>query len=99
MSKDIIDDVLKNTNGRILYIEQLIQIMNEFGFSPKESYSIIKFYAKKKSNKVREFENHLINSFGNDIVEYLVDKIKYDCWRMRWKSQEEALRVNQIGRA
>jgi DNA polymerase III alpha subunit len=93
MSKNSIDELLKETDGRIIYIEQLLQLLCNAGYSLQESNIIRKAYAKKQLDKVIEFEKQLENSLGNDIANYLISKIRLDCGSVYWKIHENAYKM------
>ena len=46
----------KNTNGILIYQEDLMQIIVNFGFDLETGYKVVKFVAKKKIDKIKEFE-------------------------------------------
>lgn len=90
MNKENIDEVLKETDGRILYNEQLLQLLCNAGFSLKESNIIRKAYAKRQINKVVEIERQMENSLGKDVADYLISKIRCNYGSMYWKIHENA---------
>jgi len=93
MNKEYIDSVLKDTDGRIVYCEQLLQLLSEAGYSLEESNIIRKVYAKRQTDKIKEFEKQLENSLGTDIAQYLISKIRFDCQLMYWKVHENAYKM------
>lgn len=46
----------KNTNGILIYQEDLMQIIVNFGFDLETGYKVVKFVAKKQIDKIKEFE-------------------------------------------
>ena len=52
----IYDNVTKNTNGILIYQEQIIQLLNDLGFEPEDSFSCMKAMAKKKIDKVASYK-------------------------------------------
>lgn len=52
----IYDNVTAETNGILLYQEQFMQIFVDMGFSMEESYVAMKAAAKKKTDKLKEYE-------------------------------------------
>lgn len=52
----IYDRVTAETNGILLYQEQFMQIFVDMGFSTEESYIAMKAAAKKKTDKLKEYE-------------------------------------------
>ena len=50
----IYDNVTKNTNGILIYQEQIIQLLNDLGFPKERAFQIMKFAAKKKFDKIEE---------------------------------------------
>ena len=52
----IYDEITKNTNGILLYQEQLISLLCAFNFSLQDAYTMMKLLAKGKSiNKYKDF--------------------------------------------
>ena len=52
----IYDNVTKNTNVILIYQEQIIQLLNDLGFEPEDSFSCMKAMAKKKVDKVASYK-------------------------------------------
>jgi DNA polymerase-3 subunit alpha len=50
------DSATQETNGILLYQEQLMQIAVNFGFELEDSYKLMKAVAKKKKDKIMEFQ-------------------------------------------
>ena len=50
------DEAVKDTNGILLYQEQLMQICVNFGFSLEDGYRIMKASAKKKFDALKAYE-------------------------------------------
>ena len=50
-------EATKDTNGILLYQEQLMQIAVNFGFTLEEGYALMKVVSKKKIDKIKEFED------------------------------------------
>lgn len=48
------DEVTKYTNGILLYQEDMIKILVNFGFTPERAFQIMKYTSKKKEDKVAE---------------------------------------------
>lgn len=93
MTKEIIDSILNDTNGEIIYIEQLLSILGSLGYSSQESNSIRKAYAKKYIEVIDVFEQGLKHKFGADVGTYVISKIRKDSVTMYWKCHEEAYKV------
>lgn len=53
---DFYDRATAETNGILLYQEQLMNIAVNFGFSLEESFKLMKAVAKKKIDKIAEYE-------------------------------------------
>ena len=53
------DSVTESTNGVILYQEQIMQIIVNFGFDISVSYKVMKWVAKKKIKELAAFEEKL----------------------------------------
>lgn len=53
---DFYDRATAETNGILLYQEQLMNIAVNFGFSLEESFKLMKAVAKKKLDKIAEYE-------------------------------------------
>lgn len=56
----IYDKVTAETNGILLYQEQFMQIFVDMGFSMEDGYSAMKCAAKKKMDKLREYEEQFM---------------------------------------
>lgn len=85
MSKNSVDELLKETDGRIIYIEQLLKLLQKIGYSLEESNVIRKAYAKKQIDKVNIIETQFKNLLGDDVADYLISKIRSDCGLMHWR--------------
>lgn len=55
------DSAVADTNGILLYQEQLMQICVNFGFSLEDGYRIMKASAKKKFDKLEGYEKDFMN--------------------------------------
>lgn len=53
---DFYDSATAETNGILLYQEQLMQVSVNFGFSLEDSFRLMKAVSKKKIDKIAEFE-------------------------------------------
>jgi DNA polymerase-3 subunit alpha len=70
------DSVTESTNGVLLYQEQLMKVVVNFGFSLEESYQIMKAIAKKKKKKILEFEEQFfINAERLKVDRLIADRI------------------------
>lgn len=64
----IYDEITKNTNGILLYQEQLISLLCAFNFSLQDAYTMMKLLAKGKSiNTYREFFFSQCNAHAKEI--------------------------------
>lgn len=68
------DEVAKETNGILLYQEQLMQICVNFGFSLEDGFQIMKASSKKKFDKLKSYEEQ----FHKLAAERNVDKTVAD---------------------
>ena len=57
----IYDEVTKNTNGILIYQEQIMHLCAALGLSLYDGYVVVKAGAKKKKAKLAEYENKLWN--------------------------------------
>lgn len=58
------DNATASTNGVLLYQEQLMRIAVNFGFSLEEGFKLMKAVAKKKIDKIKEYEDQF-REFAN----------------------------------
>lgn len=58
----LIDPILKNTHGFILYQEQIMQIINALGFTLEQGYEVVKIIGKKQREKVGEWESKIFKA-------------------------------------
>lgn len=93
MLKEKIDDILQETNGSIIYIEQMMSILMELGYSTEDSCMVRKFYGKKQMNKVNIFELQLKNQVGTDLAEFIIAKFRNDSAYAYYKCHEEAYKL------
>ena len=56
----IYDEVTKETNGILVYQEQLMQICFNIGFTLDDGYRIMKLAAKKKMDELRKYEEQFL---------------------------------------
>lgn len=57
----IYDEVTKNTNGILIYQEEIMHLCANMGLSLYDGYVVVKAGAKKKKDKLAEYENKLWN--------------------------------------
>ncbi len=91
MTRQSIDEFLKETNGNIIYIEQLLNILLDLGYNFEISSEIIKNYAKRYADKVEYFESQLKNKMGEDLADYIILKIRNNIHLMYWKCHEDVV--------
>ena len=56
----IYDEVTAETNGILLYQEQILKVTNAYGFTMSESYGLMKMAQKKKVKALKEFRPQFI---------------------------------------
>ena len=56
----IYDEITKDTNGILLFQEQILKIAHGYGFEMSEAYTIMKFAQKKKVDQLKEFRPQFI---------------------------------------
>lgn len=56
----IYDEITHDTNGILIYQEQLMKICFEMGFSLDEGYSIMKLSSKKKMDELKTYEDQFM---------------------------------------
>ena len=79
------DSVTKDTNGVMIFQEQLMQVCVNMGVSIERGFQIMKFSSKKKFDKLKEAEDELreltINSMSEEqfkrVFTMIVDSGKY----------------------
>ena len=72
--KDKIKEVTADTNGVLLYQEQVIKIIMSLGYSKEEAYALMKKIGKKKDGAIEEFKTKILEVYGE---ESLVDMPKF----------------------
>ena len=83
-----IDNLLKSTNGMILYQENVMAILNYAGYDMSDCYTILKAIAKKKpevlQKRKEEFHEMMVNKLVN--VEHVdgdeAEKITAEIWQI-----------------
>jgi DNA polymerase-3 subunit alpha len=61
------DDATKDTNGALIFQEQLMQVCINMGMSIEESFKTMKFAAKKKFDKLKEAKDNLYENVKGTI--------------------------------
>lgn len=56
----IYDEVVKDTNGIMIFQEQIIKLIVAFGFDLPTGYQVMKFAQKKKMDKLKEFRSQFV---------------------------------------
>lgn len=78
---DEVNDLLKNTNGKLIYQEQYMEILNKIcGFDMEKADFIRRETAKAKRDSLKELKNLLINKYGKKgekFFEYLFETVRY----------------------
>lgn len=74
----IYDEITRETNGVLLYQEQIIKIAHGYGFSMSDSYGLMKIAQKKKVKALKEFRPQFIEkAVKNGSTEKAANKV-YD---------------------
>lgn len=72
----IYDRITAETNGILLYQEQFMQIFVDMGFSMEESYNAMKAASKKKTDKLKKYEEEFMKlSVKHDMSEEVAKRI------------------------
>ena len=79
------DEATKDTNGALIYQEQLMAVCINMGTTIERSFQIMKFAAKKKFDKLKEAEielreltkDSMTNDQFNEVFKIIVDAGKY----------------------
>ncbi|MED1125174.1 DNA polymerase III subunit alpha [Bacillus atrophaeus] len=69
----------QDTLGILLYQEQLMEIAVNFGFTLEEGYRLVKVVAKKKIDKIKEFEDEFVRKAKEKGVE---DDVVEKIWKV-----------------
>lgn len=70
------DSVTNRTNGVLLFQEQTMQILQNFGMTEERSFQIMKYASKKKTEQIKEAEKEFIKlSIQNNIEKNKYEKI------------------------
>ena len=69
------DDVTKNTNGVMIFQEQLMNVCVNMGVSIERGFQIMKFSSKKKFDKLREAEEELRSLTKETMTKEQFDKV------------------------
>ncbi len=77
------DEATKNTNGILLYQEDLMKIAVNFGFSLEDSFVLMKAVAKKKKDKIQKFKAEFIQKA-------IERNVSQDVQERVWKIIEDA---------
>ncbi len=82
----IYDEVMKSTNGIMIFQEQIIKLIVAFGFDLPTGYTVMKYAQKKKVEKLKEFRSKFVaqatlkdcdEDTANKIFDMIVDAGKY----------------------
>ena len=69
------DDATKDTNGALIFQEQLMQVCINMGMSIEESFKTMKFAAKKKFDKLKEAKDSLYENVKGTISDEAFESI------------------------
>ena len=69
------DDATKDTNGALIFQEQLMQVCINMGMSIEESFKTMKFAAKKKFDKLKEAKDTLYENVKGTIDDEAFESI------------------------
>jgi DNA polymerase-3 subunit alpha len=69
------DDATKDTNGALIFQEQLMQVCINMGMSIEESFKTMKFAAKKKFDKLKEAKDSLYENVKDTISDEAFESI------------------------
>jgi DNA polymerase III, alpha subunit len=82
----IYDDIVKDTNGVVIYQEQIMKLAVAFGMDLSTGYRIVKLSANKKFEELEEYRVEFVrcaekkncdNDTANKIFDVIVDSSKY----------------------
>lgn len=70
------DSAVSETNGSMIYQEQLMQVAVNFGFNLEDGYRLMKVVAKKETKKIKEFEEQF-RMLANErsVPEHIQDRV------------------------
>ena len=69
------DDATKDTNGALIFQEQLMQVCINMGMSIEDGFKTMKFAAKKKFDKLKEAKDKLYNNVKGTISDEAFEQI------------------------
>jgi DNA polymerase-3 subunit alpha len=69
------DDATKETNGALIFQEQLMQVCINMGMSIEDAFKTMKFAAKKKFDKLKEAKDKLYNNVQGTISDDAFEQI------------------------
>ena len=69
------DDATKDTNGALIFQEQLMQVCINMGMSIEDAFKTMKFAAKKKFDKLKEAKETLYNNVKGTISDEAFESI------------------------
>lgn len=69
------DNTVKDTNGIMIYQEQLMKCCTNMGLPMHESYDVMKAVSKKKINKIESYKDKLWNLVKDKMERYIFEKI------------------------